>query len=99
MSDGKSQIKFTTDKVSVSTIIKGPEIISSLPDKERHFTFNFASISTLDVKDHAIPDFPVLMEHKHCNIYITTQEVFRLIKSLESKKAIKSRSSGFSACS
>lgn len=74
-------------KVSELTILKGPKVISFSLDNALLFTFNFDSNSMLENNGHILLDFPSLTEHKICNIYIRVQEVSRLMKSLNSKKA------------
>lgn len=59
----------------------------------RLFAINFTYNSTLDCKldynGHSLPDFPLLMKYKLCNRSITTRDVSRFIKILDSKKAIR----------
>lgn len=47
-------------KPSVPSIINGPEVISSLPDKAKLLAMNFAANTMLDDKDHSLPNFPHL---------------------------------------
>lgn len=59
----------------------------------RLFAINFTSNSTLDSKlddkGHPLPDFSLLMKYKLCDMSITTRNVSRFIKNLDSKKAIR----------
>lgn len=51
-------------KMSVPAIINDPEVTTFSYDKVRLITMNFDPNFTLDNKDHPLPDFPLLMEHK-----------------------------------
>lgn len=66
-------------------IINGPKVISSSSDKAKLFFMTFASNFMLDDKGHPFLDFPQFTEYKLSNIFITGQEGWWLIKSLDTK--------------
>lgn len=71
-------------KAAVPTIINDFDVIHSLPDKAKSFS---ASNTTLEDKDHLVPDFQRLTEHNPINITITVREFSKLIKSFDLEKA------------
>lgn len=74
-------------KTTVTTVINGPEVISSSTDKAKIFASIFTSNSTLDNKGQRLPNFPRQTEHDLSNILISVREVSGLIKSLNPAKA------------
>ena len=74
-------------KSPISTIINGPEVISSSSDKAKLFARIFSSNSTLDDSNHPLPDFPLQTLHYIHDITVSVKEVSRLIHELEPSKA------------
>lgn len=68
------------EKSSVLTIL--PEVISS--DKFKLFVMIFTSNSPLNNQGNLLLDFPPLTSHKLCDLTLSSREVFRHIKNLNS---------------
>lgn len=45
-------------------------------------------LTLLDEKNQSLLDFPLLTEHRLCDISISARVIYRVIKSLDSAKAI-----------
>ena len=73
-------------KISIPTIVNGPEILTSLLNKANLFAKLFSSNSTLEDNDHPLPDYPQRSDLSGLNI--TPSTVSKFINQLESSKAV-----------
>ena len=74
-------------KPSIPTLVNGPEVISSSSEKAKLFAANFAANSTLDDHGHPLPDFPQLTDCLLSKFSVTSKEIGKLVRKLDSTKA------------
>ena len=75
-------------KPSIPTLVNGPEVISSSSEKAKLFAANFAANSTLDDHGHPLPDFPQLTDCLLSKFSVTSKEIGKLVRKLDSTRPL-----------
>ena len=74
-------------KSAIPPLIHGPEVLTSSKDKAQVFARQFASNSTLDDRNHPLPDFASRTDKVLQDIVITPKLVASVISNLDPTKA------------